>query len=111
MLLRLRTDLRDDAGRPRSSPVFGGPQLARAFEAIELGSSVVAQVRATLSGRNASADATALRQTPRSSCYRMLRPQVLVQGTSPRAWETATASDDVDIVVIDGCWPLPARSQ
>jgi hypothetical protein len=25
MLLRLRTDLRDDAGRPRSSPVFGGP--------------------------------------------------------------------------------------
>jgi hypothetical protein len=33
----------------------------------------------------------------------------LVQGTSRNEWETPTTSDDIDIVVIDACWPVPSR--
>ena len=30
-------------------------------------------------------------------------------GMSPSEWETTVASNDVDTVAIDGCWPLPPR--
>jgi hypothetical protein len=39
----------------------------------------------------------------------MLRPQVFVQGMSPKEWETIVASGNADVVTIDGCWPLPPR--
>jgi hypothetical protein len=41
----------------------------------------------------------------RPSCCWMPPSQVFVQGMSPGEWETTVTSDDVDIVVIDGCWP------
>jgi hypothetical protein len=41
----------------------------------------------------------------------MLRPQVLVQGMSPSEWETAIASDDVDVVVIEGALAAAAARQ
>jgi len=28
---------------------------------------------------------------------------------SPNEWETDATSDEVAVVVIDGCWPLPSR--
>jgi hypothetical protein len=38
---------------------------------------------------------------------------VLVRKCAPgrerQTWETAVASHDADVVVVDGCWPLPAR--
>jgi hypothetical protein len=43
------------------------------------------------------------------TCTNAVKAQVSIEGRSPRTWETAATSDDADIVVIDGCWPLPPR--
>lgn len=40
-----------------------------------------------------------------------IEAQVEIEGRTPQTWETAMTSDDADIVVIDGCWPLPPRGQ
>jgi hypothetical protein len=37
--------------------------------------------------------------------------QVRIPGGARQTWETAVTSSDTDIVVIGGCWPLPARGQ
>jgi hypothetical protein len=45
------------------------------------------------------------------SCTNAIEAQAKIKGRAPRTWETAVTSDDTDVVVIDGCWPLPARGQ
>lgn len=37
--------------------------------------------------------------------------QVLLEGRERQTWETAVASDDADVVVIDGSWPLPRHGK
>jgi hypothetical protein len=29
----------------------------------------------------------------------------------PRTWETALTSENDDLVIVEGCWPLPLRGQ
>jgi hypothetical protein len=40
-----------------------------------------------------------------------VEPQVLVQGWARKTWETAAASGNGKLIVVEGRWPLPARGQ
>jgi hypothetical protein len=44
-------------------------------------------------------------------CINVVEVEAEMKGRSHREWETAVTGDDVDVVIIDGCWPLPERGR
>jgi hypothetical protein len=74
-------------------------------------SSALAQVRFTVGVQGVPQTQMWRRQSCRSMLLLQPSPQVLVEGRAPQAWETAVTSDDVGVVVVDGCWLLPAPGQ
>jgi hypothetical protein len=39
------------------------------------------------------------------------RAQVLIEGGTRTTWETAPTSDNADLIIVEGCWPLAPRGQ
>jgi hypothetical protein len=69
----------------------------------------LAQVRFTIEVRDAHPDAQAPRQSRRSRLLWHQGSQVLVEGRSPTAWETALTSQNASTKVVASTWSLPPR--